>query len=83
MAQRSVLVRHPPRTVRWYEGPDIGRLRLNDEHAALLSHLTETLLPHYRLNEAILRRLRFWLGIQAVITFVGACLLIAAVLALR
>lgn len=70
------------RSMDWHEGPDVGRLRPNDEHAALLSYLAETLLLHHRLNEDTLRRLRFWLGIQAVITLGGTCLLIAAVLAL-
>ncbi len=70
------------RPMGWYEGPDIDQLRPNDEHGALLDHLVETLMIHYRLNEAAIRRLRGWLGLQALITFAGICVLIGAVLAL-
>lgn len=70
------------RPMDWYESPDIDQLRPNDEHGALLGHLIETLMRHYRLNEATIRRLRFWLGIQAATTFGGICVLTAVVLAL-
>ena len=70
------------RPMGWHQGPDIARLRPNDDYSALLDYLVETLMIHYRLNKTILRRLRFWLGLQAVITFVGICVLIGAVLAL-
>ena len=70
------------RPMGWHEGPDIARLRPNDDYSVLLDYLVETLMIHYRLNKAILRRLRFWLGLQAVITFGGICVLIGAILAL-
>ena len=70
------------RPMGWHQGPDIARLRPNDDYSVLLGYLVETLMIHYRLNKATIRRLRFWLGLQAVITFVGICVLIGAVLAL-
>lgn len=70
------------RPMRWHDGPDIDRLRPNDEHGALLDQLVGTLMIHYRRNEVAIRRLRFWLGLQAVITLAGICVLIAAVLVL-
>ena len=70
------------RPMGWHEGPDIARLKPNDDYSVLLDYLVETLMIHYRLNKAILRRLRFWLGLQAVITFGGLCVLIGAILAL-
>ena len=70
------------RPMGWHEGPDIARLRPNDDYSVLLDYLVETMMIHYRLNKAILRRLRFWLGLQAVITFGGICVLIGAILAL-
>lgn len=70
------------RPMRWHDAPDIDRLRPNDEHGALLNQLVGTLMIHYRRNEVAIRRLRFWLGLQAVITLAGICVLIAAVLVL-
>ncbi len=71
------------RPMGWHDGPDIDRLRPNDDHGVVLDHLVDTLMIHYRRNEATIRRLRFWLGLQAVITLAGICVLIAAVLLLR
>ena len=64
------------RPMGWYEGPDIDQLKPNDEHSAVLGHLIETLMIHYRGNEATIRRLRNWRGLQAIITFGGICLLV-------
>ena len=39
-------------------------------------------MDHYRRNEEVIGRVRFWVGVQAVVTFVGTALLIGAPLAL-
>lgn len=70
------------RPMGWHQGPDIARLRPNDDYSSVLDYLVETLMIHYRLNQVTIRRLRFWLGLQAFITFAGICVLIGAVLAL-
>ena len=51
-------------------------------HRALQRHLVQTLMDHYRRNEEVIGRVRFWVGVQAVVTFVGTALLIGALLAL-
>lgn len=71
------------RPMGWHQGPDITRLRRNSDYNDMLDYLAETLMIHYRLNKVTIRRLRFWLGLQAIITFLGTCALIGAVLLLE
>ena len=42
----------------------------------------QTLMDHYLRNELLIRRVRLWVGTQAVLNFFGTALLIAGLLAL-
>ena len=72
--------------VAWHEGPKIDQLvrsfpNRHNGYPALLDHLVETLSDHYERHEPIVRRVRLWVAVQAFISFVATCILIAAVLA--
>ena len=72
---------------RWHEAPDVNLLvqgfsNRDGGRRALQRHPVQTLMDHYRRNEEVIGRVRFWVGVQAVVTFVGTALLIGALLAL-
>lgn len=79
------LLHHIP--LRWHEAPDVNLLvqdfsNRDGGHRALQRHLVQTLMDHYSRNEEVVGRVRFWVGVQAIVTFVGTALLIGALLAL-
>ena len=71
--------------VGWHEGPSIDQLvRLffnrHNSYPALLDHLIETFSDHHDRHEPIVRRVKFWVTLQAFTSFVATCVLIGAVL---
>ena len=66
----------------WQEGPDVQELKPilshADAYAELLDRLTDINTDHYELNEAIIGRLKAWVGIQAIVAFSCIGALIAA-----
>ena len=72
---------------KWLDGPDIDKLtenysNRNDGHRALLDHLIAVHNDHRGRNEEAVNSAARIIAMQMIATFVGACLLVGALLAL-
>ena len=72
---------------QWLDGPDINKLADNysnryNGHCALLDHLIAVHNDHRRRNEEAVASAARIIAMQMIATFVGACLLVGALLAL-